>query len=333
MREIVAAGLAESAHDLSDGGLAVALAECCFGPARSARRSTSIRTCGRSCCCSTKAPSRILISTANPKRVAAIAAKHGVEAPVIGSYNREGARDPAAERHAGSVGKSQPLKRRSRGGTANRMFDKFHDECGVVAIYGHPEASKLAYLGLYALQHRGQESAGICTSDGTEISLPQVHGPRGRHLHQRRAGGAARRAGHRPHALLHRRATRCCSTRSRFRWPATRAGSRWRTTATSPTPPNCARDLERRGSIFQASSDTEVILHLVAHSSRAHAGRRAARCAAATGRRVLAGVSGAGPHHRGARSARLPAAGDGRDGSLGRPQVLRVRFAKPAPST
>src|ERR1017187_1088577 len=40
------------------------------------------------------------------------------------------------------------------------MFDKFRDECGVVAIYGHPEASKLAYLGLYALQHRGQESAG-----------------------------------------------------------------------------------------------------------------------------------------------------------------------------
>ena len=49
------------------------------------------------------------------------------------------------------------------------MFDKFHDECGVVAIYGHPEAAKLAYLGLYALQHRGQESAGICTSDGREI--------------------------------------------------------------------------------------------------------------------------------------------------------------------
>src|SRR6266700_1480454 len=49
------------------------------------------------------------------------------------------------------------------------MFDKFHDECGVVAIFGHPEASKLAYLGLYALQNRGQESAGICTSDGTDI--------------------------------------------------------------------------------------------------------------------------------------------------------------------
>ena len=43
------------------------------------------------------------------------------------------------------------------------MFDKFKDECGVFGIYGHPEASKLTYLGLYALQHRGQESAGIVT--------------------------------------------------------------------------------------------------------------------------------------------------------------------------
>ncbi len=40
------------------------------------------------------------------------------------------------------------------------MSDKLNEECGVVAIYGHPEASKLAYLCLYALQHRGQESAG-----------------------------------------------------------------------------------------------------------------------------------------------------------------------------
>jgi len=46
------------------------------------------------------------------------------------------------------------------------LSDKFHDECGVVAIFGHPEAEKLAYLGLHALQHRGQESAGIVTSDG-----------------------------------------------------------------------------------------------------------------------------------------------------------------------
>src|SRR5678816_560247 len=49
------------------------------------------------------------------------------------------------------------------------MFDKFHDECGVVAIYAHPEAEKLAYLGLHALQHRGQESAGMVTSDGLSL--------------------------------------------------------------------------------------------------------------------------------------------------------------------
>ena len=47
--------------------------------------------------------------------------------------------------------------------------DKLKEECGVAAIYGHPEASKLAYLSLYALQHRGQESAGISSSDGTQI--------------------------------------------------------------------------------------------------------------------------------------------------------------------
>jgi amidophosphoribosyltransferase len=46
------------------------------------------------------------------------------------------------------------------------MFDKFHEECGVVGVYGHPEAATLAYLSLYALQHRGQESAGIVASNG-----------------------------------------------------------------------------------------------------------------------------------------------------------------------
>ena len=56
------------------------------------------------------------------------------------------------------------------------MLDKFREECGVVAIYGHPEASKLAYLGLYALQHRGQESAGISTSDGKEIHTQKSMG-------------------------------------------------------------------------------------------------------------------------------------------------------------
>lgn len=51
------------------------------------------------------------------------------------------------------------------------MLDKFHDECGVVGVYGHPEAANLVYLGLYSLQHRGQESAGIVSSRDGKLHL------------------------------------------------------------------------------------------------------------------------------------------------------------------
>ena len=47
--------------------------------------------------------------------------------------------------------------------------DRFHDECGVFGIYGHPEAANLTYLGLHGLQHRGQESAGIVSSNGGRL--------------------------------------------------------------------------------------------------------------------------------------------------------------------
>ena len=49
-----------------------------------------------------------------------------------------------------------------------RGTDRFHDECGVFGVHGHPEAAHMTYLGLYALQHRGQESAGIVASNGHE---------------------------------------------------------------------------------------------------------------------------------------------------------------------
>ena len=48
-------------------------------------------------------------------------------------------------------------------------MDKFHDECAVMGVYGHPEAANMVYLGLYALQHRGQESCGIVSSDGKAL--------------------------------------------------------------------------------------------------------------------------------------------------------------------
>ncbi len=49
--------------------------------------------------------------------------------------------------------------------------DHFHDRCALFGIYGHPEAAHLTYLGLYALQHRGQESAGIVCSDGERLRI------------------------------------------------------------------------------------------------------------------------------------------------------------------
>ena len=54
--------------------------------------------------------------------------------------------------------------------------DKIKEECGVFGIFGHPEAANLTYLGLYALQHRGQESAGIAASDGTTVRISKSMG-------------------------------------------------------------------------------------------------------------------------------------------------------------
>ena len=55
-------------------------------------------------------------------------------------------------------------------------FDKFKEECGVFGIFGHPEAANMTYLGLYALQHRGQESAGIAASDRQVVRLSRAMG-------------------------------------------------------------------------------------------------------------------------------------------------------------
>src|SRR5690606_32518426 len=74
----------------------------------------------------------------------------------------------AVETTSRRVAASRTLKR--------PMLDKFKDECGVFGIFGHPEASNLTYLGLYALQHRGQESAGIAASDGAQIRVSKAMG-------------------------------------------------------------------------------------------------------------------------------------------------------------
>src|SRR5260370_4203232 len=145
------------------------------------------------------------------------------------------------------------------------MFDKFHDECGVFAIYGNPEAAKLSHLGLFALQHRGQESAGIAASDGREIRCMKYMGnvaeiftpPVLAELPGELAIGHTRYSTAGDTVLLNAQPFSVACNKGRI------------AVAHNGNITNAAElrsELEREGSIFQASSDTEVILHLVARS-------------------------------------------------------------------
>jgi amidophosphoribosyltransferase len=144
-------------------------------------------------------------------------------------------------------------------------FDKFHEECGVAAIYGHPEASKLVYLSLYALQHRGQESAGISTSDGQKIHTRKSMG----HVADIFTNAVLSEL---PGSLAigHTRYSTAGDTVERNAQPfSVQCNKGLVAIAHNGNITNAQElrlDLEARGSIFQASSDTEVILHLIAHS-------------------------------------------------------------------
>src|ERR1700675_358009 len=143
--------------------------------------------------------------------------------------------------------------------------DHFHDECGVFGIFGHPEAANLAYLGLYALQHRGQESAGIVSSDGHELHLHRAMGEVEEifqpavltKLPGTAAIGHARYSTAGDKALLNAQPIMIDCNKGKValghNGNLTNAAE-WR------------RRLEHRGSIFQTNSDTEVIVHLIARS-------------------------------------------------------------------
>lgn len=145
------------------------------------------------------------------------------------------------------------------------IFDKLHEECGVFAIYGHPEAANLAYLGLYALQHRGQESAGIASSDGRKIHCVRKMG----HVADIFTPDALNQL---PGELAigHTRYSTTGDTVILNAQPLSVACNKGQiAVAHNGNITNAAElrsELEREGSIFQSTSDTEVILHLVARS-------------------------------------------------------------------
>lgn len=145
-------------------------------------------------------------------------------------------------------------------------LDAFRDECGLCGVYDHPEASRLVYLGLYALQHRGQESAGIVASNRQRLvrhvgmglvadvfTRPTLDGLKGKlaigHVRYSTAGDTTLRnaqplfvtTAHGPLAVAHNgNLTNAITLR---------------------------RDLEKSGAIFQTTSDSEVLLHLIVRSS------------------------------------------------------------------
>jgi amidophosphoribosyltransferase len=145
------------------------------------------------------------------------------------------------------------------------MFDGFREECGVFAVYGHAEASNLAYLGLYALQHRGQESAGIASSDGRHIYCHKTMGHVADIFRPEVLGGLPGEL-----AIGHTRYSTAGDTVVLNAQPFSVACNKGNiAVAHNGNITNAGelrRELEREGSIFQASSDTEVILHLVARS-------------------------------------------------------------------
>jgi amidophosphoribosyltransferase len=145
------------------------------------------------------------------------------------------------------------------------MLDKFKDECGVFGIYGHAESSKLTYLGLYALQHRGQESGGIVASDGVtlrasrgmgyvadifnEHALAELTGAAAIGHVRYSTAGESRLANAQPILIdcVHGQIAVCHN-------------------GNLVNERELRESLRSQGAIFQTSSDTEVFLHLYARS-------------------------------------------------------------------
>ncbi len=145
-------------------------------------------------------------------------------------------------------------------------FDKFHEECGVFGIFGHPDAAALTTLGLHALQHRGQEAAGIVTFDGKQFYNERHIGLVGDTFTKPAVIGRLR--GDR--AIGHNRYSTTGGPNLRNVQPLfaefAAGGFAMAHNGNITNAGTLQRELQRRGSIFQSTSDTETIVHLIATS-------------------------------------------------------------------
>jgi amidophosphoribosyltransferase len=147
-------------------------------------------------------------------------------------------------------------------------MDKFKDECGVFGIFGHPEAANLTYLGLYALQHRGQESAGIAASDGVSVKLSRGMGEVAEIFSEPILAGLTGNI-----AVGHVRYSTAGSSRIENAQPLVIDCAHGQFSVAHNGNLVNATELKdhlvAQGSIFQTTTDTEVIVHLFARSRAA----------------------------------------------------------------
>ncbi|HEY7978209.1 MAG TPA: amidophosphoribosyltransferase [Rhizomicrobium sp.] len=146
--------------------------------------------------------------------------------------------------------------------------DKLHEECGVFGVFGHPDAGALTVLGLHALQHRGQEAAGIVTYDGTQFIAERhpglvgdIFGKNSPHAEKLKGGNA----------VGHVRYSTTGGSMARNIQPMfadlAGGGIAIAHNGNLTNARTIRSQLVREGAIFQSTSDTEAIIHLVARSS------------------------------------------------------------------
>ena len=147
------------------------------------------------------------------------------------------------------------------------MLDKFHDECGVVGVYGHPDAANIVYLGLYALQHRGQESAGIAASSNgkmhlevgmglvadvfSDVRLKKLPGNMAVGHNRYSTTGVSRVKNAQPCLIEYSGGTMAMGHNGNL-----------------VNASEIRKELGAAGAIFQSTNDSEVIVHLMAQSRR-----------------------------------------------------------------
>jgi amidophosphoribosyltransferase len=149
------------------------------------------------------------------------------------------------------------------------VLDKFHEECGIFGIFGHPEASTLTQLGLFALQHRGQEACGIVSSDNADLhefrSQGLVADVLNEEVLKNLAGSSA--IGHTRYSTAGKNTIKEVQP---FSVTCQHGDIAVCHNGNLPFAEARRQELEKDGAIFSSTSDTETILHSIARTPAAN---------------------------------------------------------------